>query len=374
MLSRIYIDNYRCFVNFNFKPTAKQLVLGINGAGKSAFLDVLRAIRDFVTLGEKVDRSFNLDTRTRWQTLAQQSFELEVTGNGGTYIYTLWVEVQDSKPESRVLKETLDFDEKPLLLFLDDQARFFDDRHQKIAEYPFDSDRSALSVLGRRRTSSKLEWFKQWIAGLHCLRIDPSQMRAEAKDVEEYPDDHLTNFAAWYGHVIQEQTGSLVRLQRSLGEILSGFDSLDLKKVGRTARLLRATFAESDTASPATTKSIEFDFDELSDGQKVLIALYTILHAAIEPDTTICLDEPDNFLALSEIQPWLLELIDRIEDIGAQAILISHHPELIDLLAPDHGVVFSRNGVGPVRVEPYRPDALGKLMPSERIARGWERD
>ena len=36
MLSRVYIDNYRCFVNFDFRPKAKQLVLGINGSGKSA--------------------------------------------------------------------------------------------------------------------------------------------------------------------------------------------------------------------------------------------------------------------------------------------------------------------------------------------------
>jgi ATPase subunit of ABC transporter with duplicated ATPase domains len=92
------------------------------------------------------------------------------------------------------------------------------------------------------------------------------------------------------------------------------------------------------------------------------------------PDTTICIDEPDNYLALAEIQPWLFALSDRIDDEGGQAILISHHPELIDLLAPQHGVLFSRTGLGPVRVEPFRPDALGILHPSEQIARGWERD
>ena len=374
MLTRVYIDNYKCFVNFTLKPSAKQLVLGINGAGKSALLDTLRAIRDFAGPGAKVDRLFNQETRTRWQTLSQQSFELEVTGNGGTYLYTLWVRVQDGKPESRVIKETLDFDEKPLLLFLDDQVRLFDDKHQKLAEYPFDSDRSALSVLGRRKTSSKLEWFRTWLDGLYCLRIAPSLMGAEARAEEEVLGDDLTNFAAWYGHVIQEQTATLVQLQRSLREIIDGFDSLDLRKVGRTARVLRAVFSYETGGSPSSRLLVEFDFDELSDGQKMLIALYTILYTLVVPGATICLDEPDNFVALAEIQPWLFELSDRIEDVGAQVILISHHPELINLLAPEHGVVFSRTGLGPVRAEAYRPDSLSKLSPAEQIARGWERE
>jgi predicted ATPase len=57
MLTRVFIDNYKCFVNFSFTPLAKQLVLGVNGAGKSAFLDPLLAIRDFTRPGEKVDQS-----------------------------------------------------------------------------------------------------------------------------------------------------------------------------------------------------------------------------------------------------------------------------------------------------------------------------
>jgi len=374
MLSRLYIDNYRCFVNFTFKPKAKQLILGINGTGKSALLEALRSLRDLAIIGYRADQIFIPETRTRWQTLPQQTFELEVTGNGGKYLYTLWIEVADEKAKSRVLKETLDFNEKPLLLFLKDQVQLFDDNHVKRATYPFDSDRSALAVLGRKRTSSKLEWFKQWLYKLYCVRVDPSHMGAEAKGEEDYPEDDLGNFAAWYSNIIQEQTGSFLDLQRSLQQIFDGFDSLDLRKAGRT-RVLRAAFSKNLSEGDRRSKKqrIEFDFDELSDGQRALIALYTLLHCVTGPETTMCLDEPDNFLALAEIQPWLLELSDRIEEVGAQVILISHHPELIDLLAPECGLVFSRSGLGPVRVEPYRSDKSGKLRPSQRIARGWER-
>jgi hypothetical protein len=220
-----------------------------------------------------------------------------------------------------------------------------------------------------------LAWFKDWLSKLYCFRIDPVQMKAERKDEEDYPEDHLENFAAWYGHIVQEQTGSVLRLQQSLRDILDGFDSLDLRRSGRTAKVLRAVFTRPSNGDLSASKKqpFEFDFDELSDGQRVLIALYTILYCVVEPDATVCIDEPENFIALAEIQPWLFELGDRIEEVGAQVILISHHPELIDLLAVEHGAMFSRTDSGPVRIEPYRPDALGMLAPSERIARGWER-
>jgi len=41
MLTRLYIDNFRCFVNFEYRPARKQLILGGNGSGKLSLLDAL---------------------------------------------------------------------------------------------------------------------------------------------------------------------------------------------------------------------------------------------------------------------------------------------------------------------------------------------
>lgn len=43
--------------------------------------------------------------------------------------------------------------------------------------------------------------------------------------------------------------------------------------------------------------------------------------------------EPENFLALPEIQPWLLQMADKVEQEACQIFFISHHPELINYLA-----------------------------------------
>ncbi len=45
MIKRLYIDNYKCLVNFDLKLDELSLLLGPNGVGKSSVLDVVYALR-----------------------------------------------------------------------------------------------------------------------------------------------------------------------------------------------------------------------------------------------------------------------------------------------------------------------------------------
>jgi hypothetical protein len=94
-----------------------------------------------------------------------------------------------------------------------------------------------------------------------------------------------------------------------------------------------------------------------------------LLHFLSGSGATLCLDEPDNFVALSEIQPFLLALR---EQVGLQTLLISHHPEVINLLAPGSGLQFERVSGGPVRVSPFQAPPDTAVPAAELVARGWE--
>ena len=109
----------------------------------------------------------------------------------------------------------------------------------------------------------------------------------------------------------------------------------------------------------------------MSEGQRCLVCLYAILHFLLGRGYTVVLDEPDNFLALREIQPWLTAAKDGIEDHGGQLLLISHHPEFINQWAPELGVQFVREGTGPVGVREFRVEGVTTLSPAELVARGW---
>ena len=73
MLTRLYCDNYKCLVNFEFRPGATQLLMGRNGAGKSTVFEVLELIRDFAARGDTCEDRLVGQTRTRSQTCRTRS-------------------------------------------------------------------------------------------------------------------------------------------------------------------------------------------------------------------------------------------------------------------------------------------------------------
>ena len=147
---------------------------------------------------------------------------------------------------------------------------------------------------------------------------------------------------------------------------LDGFQALKFSSEEDGVRKLRAEFV-----SP-TKKKISYSLSELSEGQRCLIALYMILNFLINRGDTVFLDEPDNFISLREIQPWLLAAEEAADEHNSQLILISHHPETLNRWARECGLRFFREKNGQVRTERFRPDKEGKLQAAELIARGWE--
>ncbi len=51
MITRVYIDNFRCFTNFEVRPDRMNLLIGSNGAGKSTFVEALHSMVGVAVLG-----------------------------------------------------------------------------------------------------------------------------------------------------------------------------------------------------------------------------------------------------------------------------------------------------------------------------------
>jgi energy-coupling factor transporter ATP-binding protein EcfA2 len=356
-------------VNFEFKPTAKQLIIGRNGTGKTTVFDVLAMLRDLAALGKPLEDYLGGKTYTYWQDVAEQRFELDVTGNGGKYHYALVVHEHGSPPRPYVKLETLDFEGKPLFRFLNGKAGLFDDNQlpNPSLEIPFDGQRSALGFAEAGiRHNARSRWFIHWLSTLVQVQINPWAMSARSERESRYPSKDMSDFADWYRHLRLESGSSIFEAMASLSEAIPGLEALDAKEAGLEVRVVQATIRNPDG------KSIELPFSDLSEGQRTLIALYVLLYCAVGRDRTLLIDEPDNFIALAEIQPWLMKLLDRVDETGGQVILVSHHPELLDQLACQGGVVLDRPGGGETRVRQFEPPADSGLKASEIIARGWE--
>jgi predicted ATPase len=368
MLKRIYVDNYKCLVNFEISLENVNLFLGENGSGKSTVFEVLQRIVEFVRGIGRLEDIFGVDSRTRWQTQPVQSFELDIALTEGLFRYELSIEHKPQELKRRVKHERLWLNNKPLLRFESGEVHLYRDDHSEGPVYPFDWSQSALASIFPRHDNKHLSRFKDTLGRVVVLQILPPLMVAESAREDPRPSWNLDNYASWYRYLSHDQL-MVTRLQEALSSVLPGFKHFRFEQVGEQHRLLRLYFASEEGSS-----TTGYTFGELSDGQRALIALHTLLlDAEINPDQNhiFCLDEPDNFVALPEIQPWLVRLHDLCQKGLAQVILISHHPEMINYLAAESGIWFEHEPNKPVRLKPITEDNLGGLPISELIARGW---
>ncbi len=371
MIRRLYVDNYKCLVNFEYKPAPLHLLFGENGNGKTTTFEVLERLRDYVA-GASTAHTFPTETLTAWQMRTEQAFCLEIEGNGGTYRYSLAIQHNRSENKCRATKEELLFDGQPLYRFYGQNAHLFRDDHSKGAVFPHDWSRSALATIPEGPVYQKLSWFRRRMERIYVFSIVPTEMTSHSDKESSTPARNLANFASWYRHLSQESQKHIAPLFKSLRAVISGFGEIKLAQIGETTRVLRVDFEVWSEDGEYGYDPITLTLDELSEGHRCLIALFTILHFVVRPGATICIDEPDNFVALRELQPWLLELSDRVDDASCQCLIISHHPEFINQLAVKNGVRFTRAGIGPVRIEPFKWSSEDGIPPSEFVARGWE--
>ena len=363
MLTRVYIDNFRCFVNFEYRPGCKQLLLGANGSGKSSLLSAIRYLKRFIK-GD--DNPFTQSTRTRWQDKPLQVFEIEARLDQELYAYRIEIRYAPKTKQASVSREQLKVAGNNVFELADGQVRFFPNQGNDATAIPLETANSALhlSQLSNRHVLR----FVQWIETVHCFRIDeyPSAMDESADSEERVPDYEMENLAGWYRYLLQARPDENVRFLASMKNVLTGFQSLRFSSDEDGSRKLRADF------SGPGDKRVNYAISELSEGQRCLLALYMILHFLIAQGDTVFIDEPDNFIALREIQPWLLAAEAALESSCGQLILISHHPEVLNQWASEYGLRLFREENGHVRTEKFKDDPSGELQPSELIARGWE--
>lgn len=368
MLKRVYINNYRCLVNFELSPGPRQLIIGPNGSGKSSLVDALLFLRRILVFGQDLEQQRILGERTLWMTEPNLTFEIEALLENTSYVYRLVVDSDKDPPKARISSETVTLNGKSIFDFKAGNVHLVNELFERPLTYPFDCYRSALATITEPKVNRNLAKFKRWFRNLLCIRINPFTVDTRADTEESYPWRDLSNFSAWYRYLRLSNRTDDDALHKSLQTTLDGFKSLQFEDFGGGTRLLQAEFKSEGGGA------IKLNLNQLSDGQRCLIGLYTILHFVIAKGHTVILDEPDNFIALREIQPWLNEVSASIDEGSGQALIISHHPELMNQWAPDYGIRFFRDDTGPVRIKQFNGQAYSTLTPSEVVARGWENE
>ena len=379
MIRRFYADNFRCLINFELELDETNIVLGSNGSGKTSVFDALRGIRDLAVRGVRIEEAFpQRDLSCLRNGDGVQRFELELNVDQDIYEYTLSVAHNPDRRETCIRQEVLEHDKKPLFVYEKGIVQLYRDDYGKGLHYPFYGSRSAIGFLHAVPDNKRLVRFKTELANSIIASPCPPLFRSESSTEtgagSVFLGPLMENFVEWYWSVAQENMGSMFRLFKELQDVLPGFDSLSMVKSGESARALKAEFhGRSDDK-----RLNRYGFGQLSDGQRALTALYSLLHLVEELQLaeghrrSLFIDEPDNYLSLREVQPWLAQVVGACGETLEQAVIVSHHPVTIDYLAGSRARWFSRDGEGPVRVGDEPKFSADGLSISEAIARGAE--
>jgi hypothetical protein len=370
MIRRIYVHNFKSFINFEVRFGDFQLLAGPNGGGKSALFDVLGRLKALVCQQERIHSAFPPDNRTRGMTGAEGSIrvELDLEDPGkNVFQYSLEVEYEDSLSLQRISAEKLTLNQMPLFESSLGEAQLYKDNGEPGPNFPVDWSQSGVGFIMPSNVNTKMTWFKNRLSRIWMLRIVPDLIAEESRREVVWPSPNLADFADWYRFLVQSRPDVIYDLTETLRSRIDGFRSLRLKDAGE-GKLLFASFEGDKGAKP-----VDISFQQLSEGQKALIGLYSTFYGLFaEESATLCVDEPENFLALPEIQPWLDSVYEASEDQDKQVFLISHHPRIINFLAAETGIWFEReNGTGPTRTFSIQADPKSPLSIDQLIERGW---
>src|SRR5262249_6722525 len=150
-----------------------------------------------------------------------------------------------------------------------------------------------------RHDNKHLTTFLEFVRKVIVCGLYPANFRAESSSEDAVLQRDARNFAAWYRHLLLERQDLGPRFPNPLEEVIAGLRGIRMEKVGLDTRALMVMFDQHN-------QKYELRLDELSDGQRALLALYTLVRLSAGQGYTLMLDEPDNYVALPEIQPWLM--------------------------------------------------------------------
>lgn len=270
MLTRFYADNFRCLVNFELELDEANVFLGANGTGKTSVLEVLRKIQDLVARGRRVEEVFPARDLSLGQDRNTQHFSIEACIDGQSYRYELTVEHDRTLDKMRISQEILQHDGRPIFELRMGEAQLYDDDYVPVANtFPFDWTLSGIGTLYERPNNRKLTRFKKEIAKYIIVSSCPPVIEPETRSADDFLQPLMAKFVGWFNRYSQENMGSIEGLFKALRESLPGFKSIRVRKSGETSHALKAEFIKS------SDNTVEYGFDQLSDGQRALIVLST---------------------------------------------------------------------------------------------------
>lgn len=358
MLQRLYIHNFRCFENFDFKPgeASSVLLIGKNGTGKST---LARALRIFQAIGRGSNRVGQL-VKTEDFSLGRvdvpMRFELQVFLDGRVFHYSLALDLPERFRELRVLEEQLRVDDTVLYSRNLAEVVLHKEGKQLEARFSMDWHLVALPVIQDPATNNSLGAFREWLSRLVLLAPIPRRICGETQEETLEPDEDACNLADWLSGLLAQYPAAYTSLIQYLQQVMPDLQDFRFERAGRETKALLVRFSVGQAQH-------ELDFDELSDGEKCFFLCGVVLAANRSYGPLFAFwDEPDNYLSPGEVGHFVMALRRGFHQ-GGQIFMTSHNEESVRRFSNDNTWVLGRKS----HLEPSIIRSLEEMSPSADV-------
>jgi energy-coupling factor transporter ATP-binding protein EcfA2 len=356
VIKRLYIHNFRCLENFELPVSGlpSALLIGGNGSGKTTVsfaLEILQKIaRGTNRVGELVKPKDLLGRKG-----VPMRLEIEVDLHGRTHAYSVAFEFPEGFRELRIFDEKLSVDGNPIFTRELAQVNFVRSGHDKEARFSIDWHLAALPIIQQQSVKDPLFVLKQWLARMLILRPIPPLILGKSEHDTLEPHPHVTDLGAWFSGLLAFKPAAYTRIAEYLKQVMPDLEDIRNPLAGGDTRMLEVQFTSDP--GPGT---VCFPFEDLSDGEKCFMICALVLAANEAYGPLLCFwDEPDNFLAPSEVQHFVMALRKAFQ-AGGQFIATSHNPEAIRSFSDENTLLLSRKS----HLEPTIVRPVGELKVS----------
>lgn len=369
MIRRLYVHNFRCLENFELKLAGQSsvLLIGKNGSGKTTVGLVLEIFQRIARGTNRVDELVKAKDFARGRTDVPMRFEIELEFGSQIYAYSVALELPKGAKELRVAEEKIHVGGQPFytraigLLHWPQASTLAEAANAPKIEFPIDTRLLALPLIQGQLNNDTISPLRQWLARMLVLRPVPGMISGDSGEETLEPDSSVLDLGAWLSGLLSYAPSGYAEIERFLKGVMPDFQdikkSISVKDPG--------TWAVRFSGDQGTAS---FALDDLSDGEKCYIICALVLAANKAYDSVFCFwDEPDNYLALSEVGQFVMAMRAAFEARG-QLIATSHNPEVISRFSDENTLYFHRNNhFEPTRVRPLAEvqvhgDLVGALI------------
>lgn len=358
MIRRLYIHNFRCLENFELPlgGHSSVLLVGKNGAGKTTVSFALEILQKIARGTNRIGALVTPKDFTRGRSDVPIRLEIEVALEAKVYEYTVAFELPKGFKELRVLQERLAVDGRPVYTRDNAQVHLMKAGQDEEAKFLIDWHLVALPIVQESSPSDPLFVFKQWLARMLVLRPVPGLISGESKEEKLQPNTQVTDFGAWFSGLLAHSPATYSRIDRYLREIMPDLKDIKNPVVGKDFRSLTVQFSGQNG-------TLSVPFEDLSDGEKCFMICAVTLGANEAYGPLLCFwDEPDSYLALSEVGHFVMALRREFES-GGQFIATSHNPEAIRRFSEENTFVLVRKSrLEPTTIRPLTQVVKGDLV------------